>query len=332
MARILVIGGAGYIGSHVVLAMLDAGHEVIVYDNLSTGKRENIFPNVEFVEGDIVDKEKLEEVFEKSGKIDAIIHMAALKSVPESMENPEKYSDNNIIGGVNILNTACKYGVKNILFSSSCTVYGDPEYIPVDEKHPINVINYYGFTKLEFEDMLKWYSKLKDINYGILRYFNAVGYDVDGRVKGLELGTRSLMTVLMEVALGKREKLEIRGDDWNTPDGTAIRDYIHVNDLAEAHLLALEYIMNKGESLLVNLGSENGLSVKEVLEKTREITGKEIPAVVVPKGEGEAEKVIGSSEKAKKLLGWEAKYSDADTIVRTTWNVYKNLEGKELDN
>jgi len=320
--NILVIGGAGYIGSHVVKALLDRGENITVFDNLSSGLRENIFPGTEFVQGDILDKDK---VFEVMGRqtYDAVIHLAALKAAGESMELPEKYAENNISGTINILNGITESGIDSLVFSSSAAVYGEPEYIPVDEAHPTNPANFYGFTKLEIERLLRWYESLKGLRFAALRYFNAAGYDVNGVVRGLERNPANLLPVIMETAVGKRDILQIFGDDYETRDGTGIRDYIHVTDLAEAHVLALDYIKEKKRSLTVNLGSEEGISVLEMLETAKTISGKEIPSKIVGRREGDPALLIASSQKAGKLLGWHARYSDVETLVRTSWEVYK---------
>lgn len=320
--NILVIGGAGYIGSHVVKALLDRGENITVFDNLSSGLRENIFPGTDFVQGDILDKDT---VFEVMGRktYDAVIHLAALKAAGESMELPEKYAENNISGTINILNGITESGIDSVVFSSSAAVYGEPEYIPVDEAHPTNPANFYGFTKLEIERLLRWYESLKGLRFAALRYFNAAGYDVNGVVRGLERNPANLLPVIMETAVGKRDILQIFGDDYETRDGTGIRDYIHVTDLAEAHVLALDYIKEKKRSLTVNLGSEEGISVLEMLETAKTISGKEIPSKIVGRREGDPALLIASSQKAGKLLGWHARYSDVETLVRTSWEVYK---------
>lgn len=318
--RILVIGGAGYIGSHVVRAFLDKGAEVTVYDNLSTGVRENLFAEARFEEGDILDFGRLQAVMK--GGYDALVHLAAFKAAGESMEKPEKYSVNNITGTLSILNAACAAGVRRIVFSSSAAVYGEPEYIPLDEGHPTNPENYYGFTKLEIERFLGWYDKLKGIRFAALRYFNAAGYDEAGRVRGLEKNPANLIPVIMEVAVGRRAELKVFGTDYPTPDGTGVRDYVHVSDLADAHVAGLEYIERKDRSLTVNLGSEEGLSVLEILEAARRITGKSIPAVMTARRPGDPAKLVASSALAKSLLGWTASRSDVDTLVRTTWESY----------
>lgn len=319
--KILVIGGAGYIGSHVTRELLDNGYEAVVFDNLSSGKRENLFDEAEFVEGDILDYDKLLETM-KNG-VDGLIHLAAFKAAGESMEQPEKYSVNNITGTLNILNAASEAGVKRFVFSSSAAVYGEPEYLPIDENHPTNPENYYGFTKLEIERFLHWYDKTKEIKYAALRYFNAAGYDPEGRISGLEVGPQNLLPIVMETAAGMREKMMIFGDDYETRDGTGIRDYIHVSDLADAHVKALQKIEKDNESFTVNLGSENGVSVKEMVDEARKITGKEIKADVVGRRAGDPSTVLATAETAEKLLGWKATRSDVETLIASTWKAYQ---------
>ena len=284
--NILVVGGAGYIGSHVAKEFLERGHGVTVFDNLSSGLRENLFPDAVFIHGDIHDYPGLARAMKPAdggGGFDAIVHLAASKAAGESMLDPGKYSRNNIAGTINIINAAAETGIGNIVFSSSAAVYGEPEYLPIDERHPTNPENYYGFTKLEIERILVWYEKLRGIRYANLRYFNAAGYDARGRIKGLELNPANLLPVVMEVARGMRPELLIFGDDYDTPDGTCVRDYIHVSDLAAGHVAALDRIHATGESLTVNLGSETGSSVTEIVETARRITGKPIPAKIVGK-------------------------------------------------
>lgn len=319
--NILVIGGAGYIGSHVVKAFLEKEYSITVYDNLSTGCKENIFPETTFVEADILDYDMLLSTMKKG--FDCLIHLAAFKNAGDSMVKPEEYSVNNIVGSTNIINAASEAGVKHIVFSSSSSVYGNPVYLPIDEEHPIGPISYYGFTKLEIERMLKWYSQLRGLHYASLRYFNAAGYDVDRKIKGLERNPANLIPVIMEVALGKRESLKVFGNDYETRDGTGIRDYIHVNDLGDAHVRAFEYIQQNKKNLIINLGSEKGFSVFEILEKSRSITGKDIPAQIIERRPGDPGELFAKSSKAEKLLGWKAKYSDLETIIQTTWDTYR---------
>ena len=325
--NILIIGGAGYIGSHVAREFLDRGHRVTVYDNLSSGLRENLFPEAAFIHGDILDYPELVKAM-KNG-FDALVHLAAFKAAGESMLKPEKYARNNITGTINIINAALETGIKNIVFSSSAAVYGEPEYLPIDEKHPLKPENFYGYTKLEIERILQWYDKLSGMRSACLRYFNAAGYDIKGRIKGLEQNPANLLPIIMEAAIGMRKELQIYGNDYDTPDGTCIRDYIHVSDLATGHAAALDYIIINDKSLVVNLGSETGISVNEVTETARRVTGKPIPAKVVERRAGDPAKLTASSSLARELLGWQAQYSDMDTLIKTSWEAYKaNMEKK----
>jgi UDP-glucose 4-epimerase len=254
---------------------------------------------------------------------DALVHLAAFKAAGESMIAPEKYSLNNISGAVNILNAASEKGIKTIVFSSSAAVYGEPHYLPIDEKHPKDPTNYYGFTKLEIERFLGWYEKLRGIRYASLRYFNAAGYDVKGRIKGKELNPANLIPIIMEAASGIRAEVQVFGDDYDTPDGTCVRDYIHVSDLAVAHVKALDYIVKEEKSLTVNLGTGNGASVFEVIETARKITGKPIPTKIAGRRAGDPASLTASAGAALEALGWKAAYSDMEAIVRTSWNVYR---------
>ncbi|MBO5826115.1 MAG: UDP-glucose 4-epimerase GalE [Treponema sp.] len=319
--KVLVIGGAGYIGSHVVKAMMKAGHKVTVFDNLSSGLRCNLFKENDFIHGNILIQSEIEAAFEKG--FDAFVHLAAFKAVGESMENPEKYSVNNITGTLNIMNAAVKFGCKKMIFSSSAAVFGAPQYLPIDENHPKNPESYYGFTKLEIERFMAWYDQLKGLKFAALRYFNAAGYDPDAEIRGLERSPQYLLPRIMEVACGMRDELKVFGTDYDTRDGTCIRDYVHVTDLANAHVLALEYFAKNNESLTVNLGTEKGTTVKELLDASRRISGKAIPSEDVERRPGDPACLYATSKHAKELLGWEPKFSDVDTLVKTTWEVYK---------
>lgn len=319
--HILVIGGAGYIGSHVVKALLQDGMQVTVYDNLSTGDRINYFPQAKYIEADILDITALEKAM--SGEIDAVIHLAAKKAVGESMEKPEIYALNNICGAINILNAMSKYKVKKLIFSSSAAVYGIPEYVPMDEKHPINPISFYGFTKSDMEKYFDWYDQLKGIKFVSLRYFNAVGYDENGDVKGLDKNPQNLLPIVMETAKGIRSNMCIFGNDYETKDGTCIRDYIHVTDLADAHVRAVKYLDNGGESQKINLGTEKGISVLEMVSRTEELLGKKINYDYAPRRAGDPPVLLSSTQKAKDILGWQAtSSSDMDNIILSTWKVY----------
>jgi UDP-glucose 4-epimerase len=317
--NIFVIGGAGYIGSHVTAHLLELGHNCTVYDNLSSGLRENLFDNAQFVNGDILDYNFL---LSSMKDYDAVIHLAAFKAAGESMLKPGKYAHNNICGTVNVLNAMSEAGVRNIVFSSSAAVYGEPQHLPIDENHPLNPENFYGFTKLEIERLLQWYDKLKNLRYASLRYFNAAGYDVKGRVGGLEQNPANLIPVIMETACGKRPELRIFGNDYDTQDGTCIRDYVHVSDLAAAHAGALDYITANNKSITLNLGSEAGYSVKQVLESSRKITGKPIAAITTERRAGDPAILYASSALARELINWKAQYSDIETLIQTSWNVY----------
>jgi UDP-glucose 4-epimerase len=320
--NILVIGGAGYIGSHVVREFLDIGHTVTVFDNLSSGLRENLFPEAKFVHGTIMDYQGLLAAC-TAERFDAAVHLAAFKAAGESMIQPEKYSLNNINGTVHILNALVEAGIKRLVFSSSAAVYGEPEYLPMDENHPTRPENYYGFTKLEIERLMYWYDKIRGLRGAMLRYFNAAGYDPKGRIRGLEQNPANLIPITMETAIGMRPQMQIFGNDYDTPDGTCIRDYIHVSDLAAGHAAALDYITTNDTSLVVNLGSEIGTSVQEIVESARRITGRPIPAPVVGRRPGDPARVTASAQRAFELLGWKAKYSDVDTLIRTSWQAYQ---------
>ena len=327
--KILIIGGAGYIGSHVAREFLDRGCEVTVFDNLSSGLRGNLFPEAKFVHGTIMDYQGLVSACKGGGTFpngncafDAVVHLAAFKAVGESMEKPEKYSLNNISGTLNILNAMSETGIKYLIFSSSAAVYGSPQYLPIDEKHPINPENYYGFTKYEIERFMDWYDRLKGIRFAALRYFNAAGYDVKHRIYGLEQNPSNLIPVVMEAAIGMRKELPVFGEDYDTRDGTCIRDYIHVSDLAAGHAAALDYIVKNNKSLTVNLGSETGTTVLEILQAARRISGKPIPSYNAGRRAGDPGVVAASSKLALELLGWKAKYSDVDSIIKSTWEVY----------
>ena len=321
--RILVIGGAGYIGSHVARAFLDRGYAVTVFDNFQTGLRENLFHDAAFVYGDIMRPEQLREAMREG--FDGCVHLAALKAAGQSMLKPELYAESNISGTINILNQATAAGISRLIFSSSAAVYGSPQYLPIDENHPKEPENFYGFTKLEIERILDWYDRLKGMRYAAIRYFNAAGYDVRGRIKGLELNPENLLPIVMEAAAGIRPKLSIFGDDYPTRDGSCIRDYVHVSDLAEAHVSAFEYLLQHDRSLTVNLGSQTGVSVFEMVDRARAITGREVPADISGRRAGDPSELVASSAKARELLGWVPKYSDVDTLISSTWKMYEKF-------
>ena len=319
--KILVTGGAGYIGSHVVADLLERGHDITVFDNLSSGFLSNIPENVKFVKGDILNQDDLRNVFTE--QFDVVMHFAALKAAGESMTDPGKYAVNNIFGSINILNAMVEAEVKNIIFSSSAAVYGYPKYLPVDENHPTNPINYYGYTKLAIEENLKWYSELKGINFAALRYFNAAGYDGQGRVTQLENNPANLLPIVMEVAIEQRDRIMVFGDDYKTNDGTGIRDYIHVNDLASAHIKAIDYLITQKENLIVNLATGIGYSVLDVIKEAKNVTGRSISYKMVERRAGDPDELVAKSSIANNLLNWQPKHSSLENILETMWKIYK---------
>lgn len=319
MPKVLVIGGAGYIGSHVVKELLENGFETVVYDNMSTGQEVNLFSEAGFIKADILDEKALDNALKQN--IDAVIHLAAKKAVGESMENPQLYSINNLTGTINILNAMVNNNVKHIVFSSSAAVYGMPEYLPLDENHPRNPMSFYGYTKAAIEDLMDWYSKLKDFNYIALRYFNAVGYAADKSITGKEKNPQNLLPIIMEVATGQRESLSIYGNDYDTPDGTCLRDYIHVSDLANAHVLAVKKLMSDKKSYCLNLGTSKATSVKEMVDATENIIGRRLNHTYAERRSGDPAVVVAKADLACDILGWKARYTDIEEIIKTTWNI-----------
>ena len=326
---ILVIGGAGYIGSHIVLDLCDQGFDVTVFDNLSTGHKINIDSRANFIEGDILNPDDLHSVFQSL--FTTVFHFAALKAAGESMLEPEKYATANITGTINILNQMVENGVKNIIFSSTAAVYGMPEYLPVDENHPLNPVNFYGFTKLEIERLLHWYSKLKGIRFAALRYFNAAGYDPKRRIMGLERNPANLLPIIMETAVGIRKEMAIFGDNYDTLDGTGIRDYIHVSDLAKAHLKAMDYLQQKKDNLILNLATGEGFSVLDVINNAKKVTDADVPFKVVPRRPGDPAKLVAVSKLAKVKINWESEYSDIETILKSMWEIYLKHKASPID-
>jgi len=317
--NILVTGGAGYIGSHVVMHLCEAGHDVMVIDDLSLGDKKAVDSKATFIQGSILNKEDLNRCL---NDIETVIHLAAFKSAGESMKNPQKYSENNILGTLTLLQWMIENSINNIIFSSTAAVYGYPEYLPLDEKHPLNPINFYGFTKLTIENMLGWYHKLLGMNYVILRYFNAAGYNKSERITSREKNPANLIPAIMEVASGDRDKIDVFGDNYDTPDGTGMRDYIHVSDLAKAHVDSLDLIQ-ANQSEIINLGSEEQYSIMDVIRLTEKITGKDIPYEIVERRTGDPEILYASSEYARKILKWSASQSSLENIIETTWSIYK---------
>ena len=318
--KILVTGGAGYIGSHIVLSLCDNGYEVIVLDDLSTGSQDSIDARANFIFGSTLNTEDTNKALDG---VNAVIHLAAFKAAGESMLFPSKYSQNNISGTINLINLMIDHDIKIFIFSSTAAVYGYPEYLPVDENHPLNPINYYGFTKLEIERILEWYKNLTGLKYASLRYFNAAGYDKEGRINHLEKNPQNLIPIVMEVACGLRKKLDVFGNDYNTKDGTGIRDYIHVADLAKAHIQAIDYLKDN-DSITVNLATGKSYSVLDVIEMTKRITNINISYDFADRRDGDLDQIFSSSSIAYDILEWKPQYSDLETIIKDTWAVYSN--------
>lgn len=319
---VLVTGGAGYIGSHAVLQLLKRGEEVIIIDNLQKGHKEAVLQKASFYEGDIRDKSFLDKVFSEH-QIDAVVHFSADSLVGESVEDPLKYYDNNVGGAISLLKAMSKHGVKKIVFSSTAAVYGEPKVVPIPETLQTNPANPYGETKLATEKMLKWAEQAYGIHYVALRYFNVAGAEPDGNLGEDHQPETHLIPIVLQVALGKREKIMIFGDDYDTPDGSCIRDYIHVTDLADAHILAIDHLRKKGGSAIYNLGNGNGFSVKEVIEIARKVTGKKIPAEVAPRRAGDPARLVASSEKAITELGWKPQYAQLEVMIDSAWNWFQ---------
>ena len=315
---ILVAGGAGYIGSHMVKDLVEHGQDVVVADNLSTGHRDAINSKAKFYEGDIRDRKFLDKIFDNED-IEAVVHFAAFSIVPESMSKPLKYFDNNTGGMITLLEAMRDHNIKYIVFSSTAATYGVPEHMPIKETDPQNPINPYGLSKLMMEKMMHWADKAYGIKFVALRYFNVAGAAPDGTI-GEDHGPEThLVPIILQVAQGKRKELSIFGDDYNTPDGTNVRDYVHVMDLADAHILAIKYLEAGNESNAFNLGSSTGFSNKQMLEAAREVTGKPIPAKIAPRRPGDPDSLVAASDKARNVLGWDPKYDDVHDIIATAW-------------
>ncbi len=315
--NILVTGGAGYIGSHVVKKLAESGHEVITFDNLSKGHREAVIVG-KLIEGDLADKDLLNNVM-KDENIESVIHLAADSLVGESMENPGKYYKNNVANGLNLLEAMVNNNVKYIVFSSTAAVYGEPQEVPITEKHPTNPSNTYGDSKLFFEKILKRYDQIHNLKYTSLRYFNAAGADASGEIGEAHDPESHLIPIVLLKALGIRESLYIFGDDYQTKDGTCVRDYIHVEDLADAHIKAVEALDNGMESRIYNLGNGEGYSVREVIDTASKVVGKEIMAKIGERRAGDPAVLVASSKKIKEELGWSPEYPELEKIIETAW-------------
>ena len=322
--KILVAGGAGYIGSHTVYELIDNGADVVIIDSLETGHIEAVHPKARFYQGDIRDRAFLDDVLTKEKNIDGVIHFAANSLVGESMTNPLKYYDNNVYGTKVLLEKLIEYGINHVVFSSTAATYGEPKSIPIVETDPTQPTNAYGETKLAMEKMFKWCDVAHGLKYVALRYFNACGAHISGKIGEAHNPESHLIPLILQVPNGKRESISIYGTDYDTPDGTCIRDYIHVTDLAQAHILAVKYLKNGNESNIFNLGNGVGYSVKEVIDRARKVTGHPIPAMETPKRAGDPARLVASSEKARKILGWNPVHDSLEEIVSDAWNWYKN--------
>ena len=320
---ILVLGGAGYIGSHTVYELIDAGRDVVVADNLLTGFRAAVHPKARFYQLDIRDRAALDVLFQAE-KIDGVIHFAASSQVGESMSDPLKYYDNNLHGTMVLLSAMVAHGVDKIVFSSTAAAYGEPEQVPILETDRTVPTNCYGETKLSIERMMAWVSQAHGLRYVALRYFNAAGAHPSGSIGEAHTPETHLIPIILQVPNGQRDKVSIFGGDYPTRDGTCVRDYIHVEDLIDAHFLALEYLKEGNPSAAFNLGNGVGFTNKEVVEVARSVTGHPIPAEIAPRRAGDPAQLVASSEKAKAVLGWKPKYDDLNTIVATAWKWHQS--------
>lgn len=314
-------GGAGYIGTHAVLALQKAGYEIVVLDNLEYGHRELIedILQVKLVVGDISDRPFLDELF-ANHQITAVMHFAAYIAVGESVAKPAKYYRNNVNGTLTLLEAMVASEVKTLVFSSTCAIYGMPKQIPMKEDHPKNPLNPYASSKLMVEQILADFATAHDLRSVVFRYFNASGANPDGLLGEDHNPETHLIPLVLLTALSKRESISIFGTDYPTPDGTCVRDYIHVSDLADAHVLGLEYLLDGGKSEVFNLGNGNGFSVREVIETAQQVTGREIKTLECDRRPGDASSLVGSSDKARKVLGWSPQYSDLSKIIQDAWN------------
>ncbi|MFU2222420.1 UDP-glucose 4-epimerase GalE [Streptococcus pluranimalium] len=317
---VLVLGGAGYIGSHMVDRLVEITDEtVVVVDNLVTGHRAAVHPDAKFYEGDLADKDFMRQVFQEHPEVDAVIHFAAYSLVAESMKDPLKYFDNNTVGMVKLLEVMNECGVKNIVFSSTAATYGIPEELPIKETTPQRPINPYGESKLMMETIMKWADQAYGIKFVPLRYFNVAGDKPDGSIGEDHRPETHLLPIVLQVALGQREKISIFGSDYDTKDGTNVRDYVHPFDLADAHLLAVKYLREGNESTAFNLGSSTGFSNLEIVEAARRVTGKEIPLEMVDRRPGDPDSLIAESSKARQVLGWKPQFDNIEKIIETAW-------------
>lgn len=322
--KILVLGGAGYIGSHTVYHLIDNGYQVVIADNLQTGHEWAVHKAAKFYKGDIRDSQFMDSVFEAEPDIAAVIHFAACSLVGESMVDPLKYYNNNLYGTEVLLESMIAHDIKKIVFSSTAATYGEPENVPILESDRTEPTNTYGETKLSMEKMFKWVSAAHGVKFVSLRYFNACGAHPTENIGEAHNPETHLIPIILQVANGTRDKIMIYGDDYKTPDGTCVRDYIHVMDLAQAHRLAIEYLMAGNDNNIFNLGNGVGFSVKEVVECARKVTGEAIPAEIAERRAGDPAVLVASGEKARDILGWKPQYDELEKIIETAWKWHKN--------
>ena len=315
---ILVTGGAGYIGSHYAQYAKERGEELIVLDNLVFGHKRAVPEGVSLVQGDMGDRNLLDSLF-KNNPIDSVVHFAAYAYVGESVNDPAKYYRNNTVSTLNLLDAMRAHEVRNLVFSSTCATYGNPQYVPMDEQHPQAPINPYGESKFFVEHFLRAYSHAYGLKYVALRYFNACGADPEGRIGESHDPETHLIPLILQTAQGKRDSINIFGTDYDTPDGTCIRDYIHILDLAHAHALALKRLQDGGESAIYNLGTEQGRSVREVIATCERVSGKPVNVIECPRREGDPARLVASAAKAKRELGWKPAYESLEEIIATAW-------------
>lgn len=321
---ILVLGGAGYIGSHTVYRLIESGKKVVIVDNLQTGFKKLIHPEATFYHGDLRDKKFLNTVFDQEN-IEGIIHFAANSLVGVSMKEPLEYYNNNVYGMIILLEVMKKHGVKHIVFSSTAATYGEPKQIPIKEDDETKPTNPYGETKLAMEKLMKWCSMAYGMNFVALRYFNACGAHPNGKIGELHDPETHLIPLILQVPLGIRDTIYVYGNDYDTPDGTCIRDYIHVLDLANAHIKALEYLKKENQSNIFNLGNGEGYSVLEIINATKKVTNLPINVTIDKRRPGDPARLIANNAKAKEILGWQPEYTDIEEIISSAWNFYNAI-------